>query len=269
MARAIVLPAPDGGEGWARWSLAAASVSAAHAGAIASYLLFVAAEPPGAANAPAVIVDLAPMPVAPVSQADLAPGVEMVEAAPVPVPPVPPQPVETQPIEPLPTLEAPAEVALPTPEPRLEATPEEKPIETPQEQPVERFEQATPAPQTTAVPRSERRDAPVARAPSPGSAQASAAVASWRDLLVTRLQRAKRYPPSAEARRARGIATLSFSMDRHGRVLSQRIVKSSGHADLDQEVLALLQRAQPLPPFPPAMTQAVMNLSVPIRFSLR
>jgi protein TonB len=266
MARAIVLPAPDGGEGWARWSLAAAAVSAAHAGAIASYLLFVAAEPPGAANAPAVLFDLAPMPVAPVSQADLAPGPEMVEAQPAPAPPAP---VETRPVEPLPKLEAPAEVALPTPEPRLEATPEEKPTETPQEKPVERFEQAPPAPQTTTAPRSERRNSPVARAPSPGSTQASAAMASWRDLLAARLQRAKRYPGSAEARHAEGTATLSFSMDRHGRVLSQRIVKSSGHADLDQEVLALLQRAQPLPPFPPGMTQAVMHLSVPIRFSLR
>jgi protein TonB len=52
-------------------------------------------------------------------------------------------------------------------------------------------------------------------------------------------------------------------------VVSQRIVKSSGHADLDQEVLALVRRAQPLPPFPPAMTQSVIHLSVPIRFSLR
>jgi periplasmic protein TonB len=266
MARATVLPAPEGGEDWARWSLAAAIVVAAHAGAIASYLLFAPVESPGAADAPAVIMDLAPMPVAPESQADLAPGPEMVEAQPMPEPP---KLVEAQVVEPLPKIEAPAEILLPASEPKVEAQPEETPVEKPQEKPVERVQQTPPAPQTTAAPRSERRPAPAARAPNPGSTESSAAMASWRDLLVARLQRAKRYPASAEARRAQGIATLSFSVDRNGRVLSQRIVGSSGHSDLDQEVLALVQRAQPLPPFPPAMAQSVIHLSVPIRFSLR
>jgi protein TonB len=269
MARALVLPAHDGDNDWARWSLATATVAAAHAGALASYLLFAPAEPPGAAYAPAVIMDLAPMPVAPESQADLAPGPEMVEAQPVTEPP---KPVETEPVEPLPKIEAPAEVVLPPPEPKVEAKPQEtpeKPIEKPQEKPVERVDRRPPAPQTTAAPRSMRRDASVARAPSPGSTEAGVSMASWRDLLVARLQRAKRYPAGAEARGAQGIATLSFSVDRNGRVLSQRIVKSSGHSDIDHEVLAMVQRAQPLPPFPPAMTQSVMHLSVPIRFSLR
>jgi protein TonB len=246
--------------------MAAAAVTGAHAVGIASYLLFASVAPPGAANAPAVIMDLAPIAAAPESRADLAPGPEMVEAQPVIEPP---KPVETTPLEPLPKIEAPAEVVLPTPEPKIEAKPEDKPVEKSQERPVERVEQRPAAPQTTAAPRSQRRDAPVARAPSPGSSEASAAVASWRDLLVARLQRAKRYPPSAEARHAQGIATLRFSLDRNGRVLSSAIVRSSGHADLDQEVLALVQRAQPLPPFPPAMPQSVVHLSVPIRFSLR
>jgi protein TonB len=266
MARATVLPAPQAGDDWARWSFAAATVAAAHAFAMASYLLFAPADPPGAVDAPAVIIDLAPIPVAPQSPADLAPGPEMVEAQPVAEPP---KPTEPQPVEPLPKIEAPAEVLLPAPEPKSEVKPEQALVEKPTERPVERVERRPPAPQTTAAPRSERREPPVARAPSPGSSEARAAMASWRDLLVARLQRAKRYPASAEARRAQGIATLSFSVDRRGRVLSERIVKSSGHSDLDQEVLALVKRAQPLPPFPPAMTQPVMHLSVPIRFSLR
>jgi protein TonB len=266
MARAIVLPLHDDSEEWARWGFAAAAVAITHAALMASYLLFAPAEPTGAASAPAVIMELAPMPVAPESQADLAPGPEMVEAQPVPEPP---KPVESQQIEPLPKIETPAEVLLPTPEPKVEAKPEEEPVEKPQEKPIERVEQRPPAPKTTAAPRSDRRNAPEARAPSLGSNEARAAMASWRDLLVARLQHAKRYPAGAEARRAQGIATLSFSVDRHGRVLSERIVKSSGHSDLDREVLELVQRAQPLPPFPPAMRQSVIHLSVPIRFSLR
>jgi protein TonB len=63
--------------------------------------------------------------------------------------------------------------------------------------------------------------------------------------------------------------TLSFTVNRQGRVLGQRVVRSSGHSSLDREVLAMIQRAQPLPAFPAAMTQSQVRLSVPIRFSLR
>ena len=42
-----------------------------------------------------------------------------------------------------------------------------------------------------------------------------------------------------------------------------------GVAALDEEVLAMVQRAQPLPAFPSAMMQQSVNLVVPIRFSLR
>ena len=94
-------------------------------------------------------------------------------------------------------------------------------------------------------------------------------MASWRDLVVARLQQAKRYPSSAEQRHEQGVVTLSFSVDRNGRVLSRSIARSSGSSSLDQEVLAMIQRAQPLPAFPPAMTQSVIHLTVPIRFSLR
>ena len=92
---------------------------------------------------------------------------------------------------------------------------------------------------------------------------------SWRDLVLARLQQNKRYPASAEARHEQGVVTLSFSVDRNGRVLARSIVRSSGVAALDEEVLAMVQRAQPLPAFPPAMTQHSINLVVPIRFSLR
>jgi periplasmic protein TonB len=52
-------------------------------------------------------------------------------------------------------------------------------------------------------------------------------------------------------------------------VLTRRIVRSSGHADLDQEVMEMIVRAQPLPAFPASMTQPTLDLTVPIRFSLR
>jgi periplasmic protein TonB len=62
---------------------------------------------------------------------------------------------------------------------------------------------------------------------------------------------------------------LSFRLDRHGHVLARRIAKSSGYPDLDDEVMAMILRAQPLPPFPASMPQTRLDLTVPIRFSLQ
>jgi len=265
-AQALILSGQDRGQEFKRWSLAAALVVAAHAGLASAYLLRPAPEAEGAPEAPAIIIDLAPMPVAPSSQADLAPGPEMVEAQPAPAPP--PR-AEPEVVEPVPKVEAPAEVTLPKPEPKaVEHKPEQKPddrkVDT---RPVE---QATPAPRTTAAPRSEQATAPVPAGPSPGSSAASRAqMAQWRDLVAARLQQNKRYPRAAEARRETGVVTLNFSVDRRGKVLSSRILKSSGHSSLDEEVLAMVRRAEPLPAFGPAMAQSKIELTVPIQFSLR
>ena len=62
---------------------------------------------------------------------------------------------------------------------------------------------------------------------------------------------------------------LSFSLDRDGHVLAHSIARSSGYADLDGEVTAMIKRAEPLPPFPASMIQPRIDLTVPIRFSLR
>jgi len=262
-APATILPGYDRREDLQRWSLAAAIALLAHGALAVGYLLLPAPPPQGAPLSPAVIIELAPLPVAPASPVDLAPGPQMTESLPQRSSPAP---VERQAAKPMPKLEAAAQVTLPLPAPKpVEAQPQQPPqISKP-----ERAERKPPAPRTSATPRSERQTAPVARAPSPGSAASRAALANWRDLVVARLQRSKRYPASAEARGEQGVVTLRFSVDRHGRVLARQIARSSGHPALDQEVLAMIARAAPLPPFPPAMTHSVVHLSVPVRFSLR
>ncbi|MSP47049.1 MAG: energy transducer TonB [Xanthobacteraceae bacterium] len=266
--RALILPGPDLGHEFKRWSLAAAIVCAAHFGLMAGYLLLPAPSPEGSAVSPAVILELAPMPVAPSSQQDIAPGPEMVEAQATPKLPLQAEP---EVVDPTPKMEAPvpAEVTLPESQPKtVEQKPEEIPDtqETTETSPVP---QSAPAPRTTAAPRSEQHTAPTPRAPNPGSAASREALMSWRDLVMARLQQNKRYPGAAEARRDQGVVTLSFTVDRNGRVLSRSIARSSGVAALDEEVLAMVQRAQPLPAFPPVMGQSSVNLTVPIRFSLR
>lgn len=87
--------------------------------------------------------------------------------------------------------------------------------------------------------------------------------------LMSHLGRHKRYPAEAREQRHEGVATVRFSMDRNGQVLSARLEKSSGFALLDQEAMAILQRATPLPRIPDALTGDVLELVIPIQFSLR
>jgi protein TonB len=121
------------------------------------------------------------------------------------------------------------------------------------------------APITSAPSPAERR-AQRAAAPAPGAAMRSNAVPTWQSALMARLERAKRYPP--DARGERGVALLSFRVDRQGGVHGARIARSSGSAALDREALALTARAQPLPPPPPELTGAQIPVTVPLRYNM-
>jgi protein TonB len=123
----------------------------------------------------------------------------------------------------------------------------------PEEKPPEKVEKTSPAPRTTV-----RTEASAPRVDP-----------SWQSLLLKHLQRFKNYPSGAREHNEQGMVLLAFTIDRGGHVLSRRIVASSGFADLDAEVLTLVERAQPLPAFPPSMTEDHLDLTVPIRFSLR
>jgi len=67
----------------------------------------------------------------------------------------------------------------------------------------------------------------------------------------------------------RGIATLAFSIDRRGGVHHARIARSSGSSLLDNETMAMLERAAPLPPPPPEIAGAEIPIEVPIRYNMR
>jgi protein TonB len=83
--------------------------------------------------------------------------------------------------------------------------------------------------------------------------------------LVARLSRLQCYPPLA--RGVQGVVSLPFSIDRHGSVVTSRIVKSSGSALLDAGALDLIKRAAPLPPPPAEIADSELSFVVPIRFA--
>jgi protein TonB len=77
------------------------------------------------------------------------------------------------------------------------------------------------------------------------------------------------FPESAQAKGEHGSVVVSFSITRSGRLISRRIARSSGHADLDSEALATLQRAQPYPPPPPDLTDQQFTFSLPMNYNIR
>lgn len=196
----------------------------------------------------------------------------MIELAPLAAPPSaaappPPAPVEKKvekPPEPEPVKKA--EVALPKPKPKPKPVPkvtEEAPPPTPTPaEPSPAPVAAQPAPATPqAASAAAAPAAPVAAPPSSGMA-----TASWQGALRAHLERYKRYPPAAMSRRQQGITYVRFAMSRDGGVAWARLERPSGYSRLDDEALALMDRAQPLPPPPPDVAGQTIEIVVPIEF---
>ena len=218
-----------------RWSIAGLIVVGVHAGVIAYFL---------ASHHPDEIGDYGE-----VVSVELAPINSTPDAVEEDVAPAPETMVESQPVPDLPSEKPPDEMTV-------EQPPDETPtlFSTPLPKQPEKVEDTPP--------------------PAPRTAQqvkggSPAVDPSWQASLVRQIQRFKRYPPEAQSRKEQGVVLLSFTLDRNGQVLAHNIARSSGYADLDNEVIAMIIRAQPLPAFPANMTQPQIDLTVPIRFTLR
>ncbi|RVA40471.1 energy transducer TonB, partial [Mesorhizobium sp. M7A.F.Ca.US.001.01.1.1] len=74
-------------------------------------------------------------------------------------------------------------------------------------------------------------------------------------------------PSSAKARGVEGRPYVAFTVDSSGRVLSARLSRSSGNADLDRAALAVLQGATV--PAPPPELGSRLSRTAPFVFSLR
>jgi periplasmic protein TonB len=268
-----------------RWAASAAVVVFAY-GSMAWTMInwrdtFEPAEP-----AAAIVVEFAPLPVAPEAlQADIPPGPEMVMSDASPNKPT--ESVEEKLEEKIEqTVEARIDQKVeknkePTPPEELspEVTSAPNPevvVPTPQPQQVKqeaakRQDPRLPAPTTSTPHATPEQTAAIAAAPTQGqpNPNASKALPTWKTQIIALLERNKRYPAAAQSRHQQGIAQVSFSLDRQGRLIESRIVRSSGAAALDEEALALLHRAQPFPKPPEELTGQYVGLTVPIRFNLK
>lgn len=224
-------------------------------------------------------------------EAETAPARQLAAALPLPaIDPVPPAVREPEVVMPEPAPERPkvAPVAeKPKAKPKPQASPEQpkvKPVEKPKQTAQPKPEAAPdtqdePAVTQTSAPQPAQQAAPaaapvqqasVAAAPSAADvARRATAEANWQGLLLAHLEKHKSYPKSARRRHEQGTGLLRFRMDRSGRVLSFALARSSGFDSLDSEVLAMIERAQPLPALPAEMSEAVVEIVVPVQFALR
>jgi protein TonB len=271
------------------WTICIVLALGIHAAAAAVAIAQWSAEPDQVANAPLIMVELETLPVAPdVKPTQAPPGPQQQAAAQA----EPPKPVEKKAEEqpppqkseaqPQPAPEKPAEVvaavpATPQAEPEFTAalppkpqeSAAEKPAEKPADKAVEKKHRPKHARLASAPSPAEKRAARAA-APAPGAAsQSPSALPNWKSELVARLERAKRYPPEAQARGEHGVAQLAFSVDRSGGVHHARIARSSGSSLLDSATLTMVERAAPMPPPPSEMAGAQIAVSVPIRYNAR
>jgi protein TonB len=284
----------------ALWVAAALVVAALHVGLAVAYLLLTPA-PEGQAEAPVIDVAFMPAASAPaeappaqptprVEQSDLPPPSnepEVVREAvsePEPLPKA--EPVSPpEPASPPVALQAPDSSAEPAhPDQVIVMPPQAKPEEpAPQARPEKVQERAAHKPaadqkvEREKSRRAEHKTAPpkpaaaasskatrLAMAPNSGADSEGASVgrASWESEVAAHIRRYATY--AANGSRENGTVRVSVTIDRNGRLVSRRLAGSSGSAMLDSAAMAVIERAQPYPHFPPGMTQAQIALIIPL-----
>lgn len=160
----------------------------------------------------------------------------------------------------------------PTPSPAPEPAPAPKVQPAPFPQPAAAAVQPAATPQRTAA-ASPASAAPVAAqrqgtregldidAPNGASQDYASRLRAW-------LEAHKTYPKRARMRREEGVVHLRFAVDRQGRLLAGDITRSSGHASLDTEALAMLDRSNPFPGAPHGVRGERIEISTPVEFFL-
>jgi protein TonB len=252
-----------------RWAISGAVVVAAYGGAATAVVNWhdpvFEAEPSGA-----IVLELAPVAAGPeLPREDIQPGppMEMSEASPAkPIDgPEETQEKVEQKVAAKPIEEPPPETK-PMPDPDLAIPPPEVQEKVPQRQVPRPPAPTTAAPQVVPEQTASIPAAPMQALPK---REDSKGLQRWGGQISASIKRNLRFPETSRARREQGVAQVSFVLDRQGRVLESRVVRSAGTVALDEEALAVLQRAQPFPPPPPDLPGERFARSIVMTFDVK
>jgi len=268
------------------WALAGLVVISAHA-AVAYYVSTRPPELAAEASEPAMMIDLAPLPVQAPQEVEPENLVEeqpnetiepvdevQTEMAETPVE----EPVQPDEVEP---VETPEEVAEAEPEEAEEIAPEiaeaitpEVAVPLPQPRPVVREQPKKPVEKKKEVVKKEKpvkRQADVAEKETKptekrvvqrqASTAPSISPAKWSSKVQAWIARRARRSSAKET----GTAQVTFRIDVNGNVTSAKLARSSGSSELDQAAVDLIWRSSPVPA-PPEPAFARAPISLPVRF---
>jgi TonB family protein len=264
-----------------RWSVCLLIVLALHVGIVLAILLLrhPGRDVPRPIQTP-IYMDLPPLPHSQ-SPPAYVPGLSSPSQLPTrqppppPSPPLPPQPrpqaaplpLPQSPAEPTVTLPPAKQVAPSIEQPNLSTiappplvpptikrpTPLPQRPRQPQAKPMPRLQPAKPRPPLAGV----RPLTPGTGLPSEQLVNPAGRWMAESEAYLDKFKRFQFWP---------GMVVLQIEVDRRGRILRQRIIQSSGIKVLDQEALETLQRARALPPPPPEVPGAQIDLMVHVYF---
>lgn len=98
------------------------------------------------------------------------------------------------------------------------------------------------------------------------SVDSAAAGSDYRARLLAHIQPFRRYPAQAEALDAKGVTQLIFMVDQNGGIMGVWVKSSSGFEALDNEAMATVLRAQPMPHVPPGLPSP-LTVQLPVSFN--
>lgn len=143
--------------------------------------------------------------------------------------------------------------------------PAPKPVAKPKPQPKPKPSAPSAAQKSAGQGQTGAAGAAATKSPSLSQSQARSLTAQWAGQILSRIERKKRFPPSARGRS--GAVSLTLTVAANGTLQSAQISRSSGHAALDGAAMQAVQRAGRLPAAPAALGNGPFRLTLKIRFS--
>ncbi|MDQ8700604.1 energy transducer TonB [Hyphomicrobium sp. LHD-15] len=213
---------------------------------------------PETVSPPIEMLNLAIGPRADEAAAAVAATEEEVQKSEIETPKVPEAPLAPQP-----------EVVVKNSEP-VEETEEKKAEENPLPKQVAAPTASSAAQEASAPPPVEAPEAEKPAAAKQGlSSKPSQATLTWQKAVALHLNKHKKYPSDARSRGEQGVALVSYSIDRSGKVVAARLDRSSGSALLDQAALDALNSASPFPAPPTDVIDVTFKFAQPIQFRIK
>lgn len=243
------------------WLIAAIAALLLHASLVGFVLVEITDESDLAFGAPALAIDVdLAAPARPPSDLPAGPDTEAASAAP---------PVVQQ-KEVLKSSDLPKDTPTDTDDPARVVSPDnvKKPVD---DDPNVKAVTATPsvesvAADATAMPSSENiPDGKRSTAPALGIGDSARLVrATWEKEIAVHFSKHKRYPAGRAPRKL--DVEVKFEIDRLGHLLSSAVTHSSGDIAFDEAALAMLKRADPMPPPPPAVADNGLSFNMVVNF---